>query len=107
MSTSPSSDAGRAAPGDEAADQASDEAGGQSRTPGQRRDHIGWFRAILTGLGLLVVGIGVGVYGAQAAVEKLTGLGRDQRVWAATAIMTVSLIVMAWSLRRLQSRGLI
>jgi hypothetical protein len=96
------------APGSAATDAPTDApADVDPRTPEERRNGIGWFRAILSGLGLLVVGIGVGVYGAQAAVEQLTGFSRDQRVWVATAIMTVSIIVMAWVLRRLQARGLI
>jgi len=99
VSVSPSSDAGRSASGGAA--------GAVPPTPEERRDAIGWARAILTGLGLLIGGIAVGVYGAQAAVEQLTGFSRDQRVWAATAIMTLSMIVMAWLLRRLQSLGLI
>lgn len=78
-----------------------------SESPDQRREAIGWPRAILTGLALLVVGIAVAVYGAQLAIENLTGLSRDQRVWVATAIVTVSVVLMAWVLRRLQARGVI
>ncbi|MGZ4717356.1 MAG: hypothetical protein ACXWCB_11760, partial [Acidimicrobiales bacterium] len=77
------------------------------RSPDERRRAIGWLRAIGSGLAILVVGVGVGVYGAQFAVEKLTGLDRDQRVWVATAITTLSVIVMAWALRRMQARGVI
>jgi Ca2+/Na+ antiporter len=75
--------------------------------PDERRNAIGWPRAIGSALAILLVGIGVGVYGAQFAVEKLTGLDRDQRVWVATAVMTVSVVAMAWALRRMQSRGVI
>jgi len=78
-----------------------------SDSPEQRREAIGWPRAILTGLALLVVGIAVAVYGAQLAIENLTGLSRDQRVWVATAIVTASVVLMAWVLRRLQARGVI
>ena len=76
-------------------------------SPDERRNAIGWPRAIGSGLAVLLVGIGVGVYGAQFAVEQLTGLARDQRVWVATAVMTVSVVAMAWVLRRLQARGVI
>ena len=76
-------------------------------SPDERRNAIGWPRAIGTGLAVLLVGIAVGVYGAQFAVEQLTGLDRDQRVWVATAVMTVSVVAMAWVLRRLQARGVI
>jgi Ca2+/Na+ antiporter len=76
-------------------------------SPDERRNAIGWPRAIGSGLAILLIGVGVGVYGAQFAVEKLTGLDRDQRVWVATAVMTVAVIAMAWALRRLQARGLI
>jgi len=78
-----------------------------SDSPEQRREAIGWPRAIVTGLALLVVGIAVAVYGAQLAIENLTGLSRDQRVWVATAIVTASVVLMAWVLRRLQARGVI
>jgi len=76
-------------------------------SPDVRRNAIGWPRAIASGLAILVIGIGVGVYGAQLAVERLTGLDRDQRVWVATAVMTISVVAMAWVLRRLQARGVI
>ena len=76
-------------------------------SPDERRNAIGWPRALGSGLAVLLVGIGVGVYGAQFAVEQLTGLARDQRVWVATAVMTVSVVAMAWVLRRLQARGVI
>ncbi len=78
-----------------------------SLSPAERRESIGWPRAILTGLALLILGVTVAVYGAQLAIENLTGLSRDQRVWVATAIMTASVVLMAWGLRRLQARGLI
>jgi Ca2+/Na+ antiporter len=75
--------------------------------PHERRDAIGWPRAVGSALAILLVGIGVGVYGAQFAIEHLTGFDRDQRVWVATAIMALSVVAMAWALRRMQSRGVI
>jgi len=72
-------------------------------------DHsaIGWPRAIVTALVVFVVGIGVGVIGANAVLTNLTGVTRDVRIWIATALMLVTIFGLAWSLRRLQARGLI
>jgi hypothetical protein len=98
---SDAADAGAALPADDG------EGSAASVTPDERRRAIGWPRAIASGLGLVLIGVAIGVYGAETAVEKLTGIDRDQRVWVATGIMTVSVVLMAWVLRRLQARGVI
>ncbi|MEI7593892.1 MAG: hypothetical protein WCK41_11820 [Actinomycetes bacterium] len=61
----------------------------------------------MTALVVFVVGIGVGVIGANAVLTNLTGVTRDVRIWIATALMLVTIFGLAWSLRRLQARGLI
>jgi len=71
------------------------------------RSAIGWPRAILTGVVVLAVAIGVGVIGANAALTNLTGLSRDARMWIATALTMITVIGLGWALRRLQARGLV
>jgi hypothetical protein len=66
---------------------------------------IGWLRAILSGLVVLLVGFGGGLLGANAILTKALGLTRDARQWLATALFLVVVIVGAWALRWLQERG--
>jgi hypothetical protein len=66
---------------------------------------IGWLRAILWCAGIVVVGIGVLVYGTNAALTKLTSLDRSQRVAVATTLFFVAFLALAFALRRLQRRG--
>lgn len=68
---------------------------------------IGWTRAILSAVAILVVAVAVLVYGADAALKRLTGLERSQRVGIATALFFLGLLVLAWLLRWLQKRHLI
>jgi hypothetical protein len=68
---------------------------------------IGWLRAILSGLAVLLVGFGGGLLGANAILTKALGLTRDARQWLATALFLAIVIVGAWALRWLQERGLI
>lgn len=68
---------------------------------------IGWVRAVLSAVAILIVGIAVLVYGADAVLKRLTGLDRSQRVGIATALFFVGLLGSAWLLRRLQQRHLI
>ena len=68
---------------------------------------IGWGRAILTGIAILVIGFGATVWGADAVLKKVTGLSRDNRQYLASALFFAVLIALAWALRRLQQRGLI
>ena len=73
----------------------------------QDRDPIGWFRAIVSGLAVLVVGLAVAVGGANEVLTRMTGLSRDNREYVASAVFFVTIAVLAWALRRLQARGLI
>jgi len=68
-------------------------------------DDIGWVRAIVSGLVVLLVGFGGGLIGANAILTKALGLTRDARQWLATALFLVVVIVLAWALRWLQGRG--
>ena len=75
--------------------------------PSERRDRIGWFRAILTGVGILVVGLGLTVGVTNTMLTRLTGMSRDTVVLLATGLFLVVVVVLAWVLRRLQARGVI
>ena len=75
--------------------------------PDSSASAIGWTRAILSAVAILVVGVAVLVYGADAAIKRLTGLDRSQRVGVATAVFFLGLLLLAWLLRRLQQRHLI
>jgi hypothetical protein len=69
---------------------------------------IGWLRAIGSGLAVLVVGFGLAVGVANWILTDGLGLkSRDERVWLASAVFFFVVVVAAWGLRRLQSRGLI
>jgi hypothetical protein len=68
---------------------------------------IGWLRAIVTGIAVLVVGIGIAVIGANRILTKALGVTPGGRQALASALFLVVVIVMAWALRRLQARGLI
>ena len=80
----------------------SDVAGGGDDTAG-----IGWGRALLSGIAILVVAIGTTVWGADAVLKKVTGLSRDNRQYLASALFFGLVITFAWMLRRLQQRGVI
>ena len=68
---------------------------------------IGWFRAIGSGLAILIVGFGGAVFGADRILTKALGLRRTPREYLATALFFLVVIVLAWVLRRLQDRKLI
>ena len=68
---------------------------------------IGWGRAILSGIAILVIGFGAAVWGADAVLTKVTGLSRDNRQYLASALFFGVVIAIAWALRRLQQRGLV
>ena len=71
------------------------------------RPEIGWTRAILSGIAVLVVGFLGVVYLPNVVVTKVTGLSRSARQDLATLVFLVALAVLAWALRRLQGRRLI
>lgn len=68
---------------------------------------IGWWRAVITSVVIVVVGIAALAYGANAILTKLSGLDRSQRVGVTTAYFFVVLGGFAWGLRRLQQRGVV
>ena len=68
---------------------------------------IGWPRAILTALGIVVVGFGLLVYGANAVLTKVHGATRSSLVGIVTPVFFVVLFAIAWALRRLQRRKMI
>ena len=68
---------------------------------------IGWIRATLSGLAILLLGFVGGVGGANLILTKALGLTRDARQWIATGLFLVVVIALAWVMRRLQARGLI
>ena len=68
---------------------------------------IGWPRAIVTAIVIVVVGFGVLVYGGNAVLTKVHGVTRSSLVGIVTPGFFVVLIVMAWVLRQLQRRKMI
>jgi hypothetical protein len=68
---------------------------------------IGWGRALLTGVVVLVVGLAASVGGANAILTRATGLSRDVREYTASVLFLAVVTGVAWALRRLQARGLI
>ena len=68
---------------------------------------IGWWRAILTAAIIAVVGIVVCVYGTNAILTRVHSLNRGNRVGLATAWFFITLLALAWTLRRLQRRNII
>jgi hypothetical protein len=65
---------------------------------------IGWPRAILTTAIIVVVGIGVLVYGSNAVLTKIHGKTRSSLVGIVTPLFFIFLLAMAWGLRQLQRR---
>ena len=68
---------------------------------------IGWARAIVTAVVIVVVGVLVLVYGSNAALTKIHGKTRNSLVAIVTPLFFAVLIAMAWGLRRLQRRKII
>jgi hypothetical protein len=67
---------------------------------------IGWPRAILTAVAVVVVAIALLVYGSNA-ILTLHGKTRSSLVGIVTPLFFVVLIAMAWGLRQLQRRKII
>jgi len=68
---------------------------------------IGWVRAVLTGMIVLVVGLAASVGVANLILTKATGLSRSVREYVASLVFLAVVFVLAWALRRLQAHGLI
>ena len=70
-------------------------------------EDIGWWRAIGSGLAILLIGLVAAIYGANSVATKLTGVSRSTRQYLASALFLVVVVAIAWVLRRLQARRLI
>jgi xanthine/uracil permease len=91
---------------DSSDDQAPAPAPDNGRSPDGDVKEIGWIRAILSGLAILLVGFGA-IVASNAIVTRALRLRRTPREWLATAVFLVVVIGMAWVLRCLQARKLI
>ena len=68
---------------------------------------IGWPRAVVTAVLVVVVGFLLLAYGTNALLTKLSSLDRSQRVGVCTAYFVVVFAAIAWGLRRLPRPALI
>lgn len=68
---------------------------------------ISWPRAVISAVVIAVVGLGLLAYGTNTLVTKLTSVGRGARVGIATTYFFVVLCGIAFTLRRLQRRGIL
>jgi hypothetical protein len=68
---------------------------------------IGWLRALFSAAIIAIVGIVALVYGPNWVLTKVSGKTRSSLVAAATTLFFVILFVLAWALRRLQSKKII
>ena len=68
---------------------------------------IGWIRAVLSGVIVLVVGLTASVGVANLILTKATGLSRNIREYVASVVFLAVVFLLAWALRRLQAHGLI
>lgn len=67
---------------------------------------ISWLRATLSAVAILVVGVAVLVYGANA-VLTMHGKTRSSLVGIVTPLFFLVLFALAWGLRQLQRRKII
>jgi len=82
-------------------------AGDEDRDDPDPRAAIGWARAIVTGVVIVVVGFAGTLLVANRILTKALGLTRDGRQWLSTGVFIAVVVVMAWALRWLQERRLI
>lgn len=68
---------------------------------------IGWIRGIVTGIVVLVVGLGLSVFGSDEIITRLAGLSRANVSYVTSAFFVVCVVAAAWILRRLQRRGIV
>jgi hypothetical protein len=73
----------------------------------ERRDHIGWARAVGTGVAIMACSFVAVVWVPDLILRQLTSVGRDLRVLVAATVSIVAVVLAAFALRRLQSRGVI
>lgn len=68
---------------------------------------IGWGRALVSALAILLLGTALLVYFPNWLLLQLTGMSRSSRVAVVTIWFFVVLFAFAWGLRRLQARRVI
>jgi hypothetical protein len=68
---------------------------------------IGWGRALVSALAILLLGTALLVYFPNWLLLQLTGMSRSSRVAVVTIWFFVVLSAFAWGLRRLQARRVI
>ena len=68
---------------------------------------IGWGRAVLSALLIVVVGAVLFIFGPNWLLTHLTGLSRNGRVAVVTIGFAVFFVLFVWGLRRLQARRVI
>ena len=68
---------------------------------------IGWWRAALSAVAILVVGVVLLVYLPNWVLENLTGVGRHGRVAITTTGLFAVFLALAWGLRRLQAHDVL
>jgi len=68
---------------------------------------IGWIRAVITGVIVLVVGFAASVGLANLILTRATSLSRNAREYVASVVFLAVVFALAWALRRLQAHGLI
>jgi Ca2+/Na+ antiporter len=68
---------------------------------------IGWGRALVSAVVILVVGAVLFVFAPNWLLTHLTGLSRNGRVAVVTTAFVVVFVAFAWALRRLQARRVI
>ena len=73
----------------------------------ERVARLGWGRAVITTLVIVVVGVALLVYVPNWVLTHLDGVSRNGRVAIATIEFVAALAGMLWVLRRLQARGAI
>lgn len=67
----------------------------------------GWAHATLLGLAIAVAGFALLVYVPNLVVTRLTSLSGGLRQMIAVAWFLVAFVGLAWTMRRLQGRGVI
>lgn len=68
---------------------------------------IGWIRAVATAAAAVAVAVLGLAVGPDLVLDRVDALDRSVKVALVTTWFFVALLVLAWGLRRLQSRGLI
>ncbi len=73
----------------------------------EAHQRIGWPRAVVSALVILVVGIALLVYAPNAVMTKIHGKTHGSLVAVATTMFFVFLFALAYVLRQLQRRNII